>query len=339
MKNNKLILLALIVLTGCVSNTSSNISTNTSSSSKETSSKEPSSSSSNIVESSSFSSSISSTTSSSTYVYEPIKYINIEAKPIEEDPYKDLTHDTFYANYTEAISYEDAKLRTEYGFISGSIDFSNGLKESNTIYSGEDFVKFGNYTYGVNKSNQVISYEMNFADGSQKTIYKGAGYVTLEEVAAYILAFGEVPANSNYNKNKTGQSQSIAKWGKYGRVNIGAYSNDVSKYPNEPELPTKDSNGKLYQYTETDIGLNDYNNGSKITRGAYRVCFTSSYQDGTEITDVRERHVFFTGNHYYDFEEYLNYYGGWGDIFGYETGNKVSPTPYIEAVIVDKNTL
>ena len=41
----------------------------------------------------------------------------------------------------------------------------------------------------------------------------------------------------------------------------------------------------------------------------------------------------------YDFEEYLNYYGGWGDIFGYETGNKVSPTPYIEAVIVDKNTL
>ena len=38
----------------------------------------------------------------------------------------------------------------------------------------------------------------------------------------------------------------------------------------------------------------------------------------------KERFVFFTGNHYYDFEEYLNYYGGWGDKFGYETGNKAS---------------
>ena len=339
MKKNKFILLALIVLTGCISNTSTNsnkISSSSSSTLEQTSSTSSllSSSSSSTLEQSSSS---SSTSSSSIYVYEPIKYITVESNPLENDPYKDLTRDTFYANYTEASSYEDAKLRTEYGFISGSIDFSNGLKESNTIYSGDEFVKFGNYTYGVNMSNQIISYEMNLPDGSQKTIYKGAGYVTLEEVAAYILAFGEVPANSNYNKNKTGQSQSIAKWGKYGRVNIGAYSNDVVKYPNEPELPTKDSTGKLYQYTETDIGLDSYNNGNSITRGAYRVCFTSSYKDGSLITDVRERHVFFTGNHYYDFEEYLNYYGGWGDKFGYETGNRVSPTPYIEAKIVDKN--
>lgn len=317
--NKKFIILISIILSGCVSNTSSTVlSTNNSSTSFNTS---------------------TSVLSSSVYVYEPVQYVQIESNPLENDPYIGLTHSAFYSNYTEATSYEDALLRTEYGFISGSIDFSNGLKDSNTIFSGDDFIKFGNYTYGINEFKEIISYEMNLPDGSQKTIYKGAGYVTLEEVAAYILAFGEVPANSNYNKNKNGQSQSISKWWKYGRVNVGNYSNDVSRYPNEPELPTKDSNGKAYKYTETDIGLDDYNSGTRINRGAYRICFTSSYSDGTPIEDVRERYVFFTENHYYDFEEYLNYYGGWGDKFGYYTGNQVSPTPYIKAVIIDKNTL
>ena len=41
----------------------------------------------------------------------------------------------------------------------------------------------------------------------------------------------------------------------------------------------------------------------------------------------------------YDFEEYLNYYGGWGDKFGYETGNSQTPTKHVKAIIVDKNTL
>ena len=337
--NNKVLIISLLLLTGCNSNSSIFNSSNQSSELSNSSIYNSSNQSSELSNSSIKEISNTNSYSSSSYIYEPIRYVQIDSNPIEKDPYTGLSHSEFYSNYTEATSYEDAKLRTEYGFISGSIDFSKGLKESNTIFSGENFVKFGNYTYGVNISNQIISYEMNLPDGSHKTIYKGAGYVTLEEVAAYILAFGEVPANSNYDKNKNGQSQSIAKWGKYGRVNVGKYSNDVSRYPNEPELPTKDSNGKLYQYTETDIGLSDYNNGSYIDRGAYRVCFTSSYKDGSKITDVRERYVFFTGNHYYDFEEYLNYYGGWGNKFGYETGNKVSPTPYIEAKIIDKNTL
>ena len=350
---NKLLILSLFLLTGCNFNISSYnsltkhssqtssstvaLSSPVSSSTEEVNSSIASSSSSSSSSSSTSSSVISS--SSSTYTYEPVQYIKVDDNPINIDPYVGLSHDEFYRNYTEATSYEDALLRTKYGFISGSIDYNSNLHESNTIYEGKDFLKFGNYTYGINSNNEVVSYNINYTNGSSKTIYKGAGYVALEEVAAYILAFGEVPANSNYNKNKTGQSQSIAKWGKYGRVNVGKYSNDVVKYPNEPELPTKDSNGKKYQYTETDIGLAIYNNGSKITRGTYRICFTSSYLDGSKITDVRERFVFFTGNHYYDFEEYLNYYGGWGNKFGYETGNNVSPTPYIKAKIVDKNSL
>ena len=47
-------------------------------------------------------------------------------------------------------------------------------------------------------------------------------------------------------------------------------------------------------------------------------------------------YVFYTGNHYNDFREYLNYFGGWGEIFGNETGggtlsskSHYNPTPYV----------
>ena len=328
---NKVLLPLLILLSGCVTNnvSSSNVNNSTSSNVSSTTS--------SVVSSSS--TVVSSSSSSSTYTHEPVQYVPVESNPINGDPYEGMTRETFYANYTEATSYEDALLRTSHGFISGTITYPESIHESNTIFSSEDFLKFDNYTYGVNEKNEIVSYNINTKEGTYKTIYYGAGYITLEEVAAYILAFGEVPANSNYDKGSKGKSESIATWGVYGRVNIGNYSNDVSKYPNEPELPTHDSNKKAYKYTETDIGIAGYNNGSSINRGTYRICFTSSYADGSKITDVRERYVFFTGNHYYDFEEYLNYYGGWGNKFGYETGNRQSPTQHVKAVIVDKNSL
>jgi hypothetical protein len=46
--------------------------------------------------------------------------------------------------------------------------------------------------------------------------------------------------------------------------------------------------------------------------------------------------VFYTYNHYNDFQEYLNYYGGWGEMFGNVTGGGTlsskydcNPTPYV----------
>ena len=170
-------------------------------------------------------------------------------------------------------------------------------------------------------------------------IKEKAHRATLEEVVAYIFAFGEVPPNSNYDKGTKGKNASIAEWGIYGRVNIGKYSNDVVKYPNEPELPTHDSKGKAYQYIETDIGLTNYNNGNKIDRGTCRLVYTQEYKDGTRVRDIDERYVFYTYNHYGDFEEYLNYYGGWGTRFGSESSSTSTPSPYIKALIVDKNTL
>ena len=310
MMNKKfLLVLTSLLLSGCPS-----INTNSASSSKENLSTSNNESASNTIK------------NDSSY------------NELYEDPYIGVSSYDFYANYKEANSYLDAMYRTQHGFISGSIEYTSHIPLKNTIYDGDDFIKFNNYSYGYNENNEIISYNINTKDGTYKTIYKGAGYVALEEVAAYILAFGEVPPNNNYHKTN-GRNESIEKWGKYGRVNVGEYRNDISKYPTEPELPTKDSTGRLYQYIETDFGLNEYNDGYSITRGTYRIVFTGEYSNGGKVTDIKERHVFYTYNHYEDFQEYLNYYGGWGDRFGYETSDYTTPTPYIEALIVDKNAL
>ena len=50
--------------------------------------------------------------------------------------------------------------------------------------------------------------------------------------------------------------------------------------------------------------------------------------------------MFYTYNHYNDFQEYLNYYGGWGAMFGNITGGGTlsskydyNPTPYVKSVL------
>ena len=62
------------------------------------------------------------------------------------------------------------------------------------------------------------------------------------------------------------------------------------------------------------------------------------------LTDVYvgEVYLFYTYNHYNDFEEYLNYYGGWGEMFGNITGGgqmsskyNCNPTPYVEVSLRD----
>jgi hypothetical protein len=128
-------------------------------------------------------------------------------------------------------------------------------------------------------------------------------------------------------------SEAISKWGKYGRVNNNSFSGDISKYPYEPELPNILGTNKIY-YNEIDFGtignytLSNrnktynqvaYNNGSSITRGAVRIVYVSD----TKVKSIDERYVFYTYNHYNDFQEYLNYHNGWGYRFGNESaGNE-----------------
>lgn len=262
------------------------------------------------------------------------------------DPYVGITSSEFYANYQPAESYLDAYYRSQHGFMSGSIEEQdqeptvseyrpkeNGLfvKNSAALYSAD-----GNTYYVVNAYGEVVN-----------EIYKGGGYVTLEEVAAYLMAFGNIPANYSPDKNT---KPSDSPWGEYLRVNHSRFSGDTSRYPYEPALPNISGCGGSLTYYELDIGTtgNDcdpsyqptkYNNGSKITRGASRIVYARSGKNGV-ITEVGERYLFYTYNHYNDFREYLNYEGGWGEMFGNITGggklsntSRYNPTPYVSVTL------
>ena len=260
------------------------------------------------------------------------------------DPYAEVNKEEFYASYEPAKDYVDAYYRTLHGLMSGSIEpqdqyatlaeyrpSENGvyLKNTDTYYS-ED----GNTYALLDAYGNVASF-----------IYKGAAYVVLEEVAAYVFAFGEIPANHSESK-KTKPTESI--WGEYLRVNHTKFSGDTSKYPYEPILPRISGCGGDYQYYEMDIGTTGttcdpsysaviYNNGSRITRGAARIVYSRFDRNGNKIIEADEKYLFYTDNHYNDFREYLNYEGGWGEIFGNITGGGTlssktdyAPTQYPE---------
>ena len=110
---------------------------------------------------------------------------------IPADKYQNMTAAEFYADYKPAVSYVDALLRSAEGFMSGDItvpdqapvtpsympmDGEKYVRNSSTYYSD------GGYTYTVvdSRGREVLK------------IYKGGGYITLEEVAAYVYAFGEI---------------------------------------------------------------------------------------------------------------------------------------------------
>ena len=262
------------------------------------------------------------------------------------DPYVNMSEAEFYANYKPATTYKDAYYRTLHYFMSGSIEeqdqeptlsehrpMENGLYIRNTsaLYS-ED----GNTYYVIDAEGNIVN-----------RIFKGAAYVTLEEVAAYVFAFGDVPAN--YSESKRTKPYN-SPWGEYLRVNHTEFSGSTTKYPYEPKLPDISGCGGSLRYYEIDIGTTGtdcdprypaviYNNGSRIERGAARIVYSRYDRNGDEIIDLDEKYLFYTYNHYNDFQEYLNYEGGWGEMFGNITGggtisskNDYNPTPYVAVI-------
>jgi hypothetical protein len=206
------------------------------------------------------------------------------------------------------------------------------LKNSHRNYSGD-----GNTYLILNANGEVVN-----------TIYKGGAYVTLEEVAAYLFAFGDIPAN--YTSNKKG-SPSTSIWGEYLRLNNTQFSGSTTKYPYEPELPNISGCGGDLDYFEIDLGtsgtdtgngykISKYNDGKTITRGAARIVYSRYDANGNNIIDIDEKFVFYTYNHYNDFQEYLNYENGWGEMFGNITGGGTlssktdyNPTPYVDVIL------
>lgn len=263
------------------------------------------------------------------------------------DPYANMTAEEFYADYTPACCYEDANYRSRHYFLSGSLEVpgqyavvseyqpqtADGLLIRNTDCFYEDDGR----TYVV-----VDCYGQEVM-----RIYQCGAYITLEEVAAFMYAFGGKVDNlpANYTSKKT-TNASNSPWGKYLRSNHSHFSGNTNKYPYEPELPDiKGCGGKL-QYWELDIGTTGtttpgyapkpYNEGGSISRGAARLVYGRQDLNGNGKFEENEVYVFYTFNHYNDFMEYLNYYGGWGEVFGNVTGGgeyssktNCNPTPYV----------
>ena len=267
----------------------------------------------------------------------------------DSDPYVNVDKEAFYANYTPACCYVDACYRTEHFLLSGTLEVPGQYvresayqpMEGDTYIRNTDcfYLDDGNTYAVVDCTGDVVLY-----------IYKGAAYITLEEVAAYMYAFGGkdcvLPANyTSAKKTKPANSP----WGEYLRVNHSYFKGDTNKYPYEPELPNISGCGGDLQYYELDIGTTGtttpgyspklYNDGTGIERGAARIVYTRQDLNNNGIYEDDEIYVFYTHNHYNDFREYLNYYGGWGEMFGNVTGGgeyssktNANPTPYPETV-------
>ena len=264
----------------------------------------------------------------------------------ESDPYEDVTAEEFYENYTPACCYEDACYRSEHYFLSGSLDVPGQYAVDADYQPTEGGLYVRNTdTYYLDDGNTYVVVD-GYGDEVMR-IYKGGAYITLEEVAAYMYAFGgssnAIPANYTTKKStKVGTNP----WGEYLRVNHSYFTGDTSKYPYEPELPNISGCGGDLQYFELDIGTTGtetpgyaaapYNTGTKITRGAARIVYARQDLNGDGVYSQDEIYVFYTHNHYNDFREYLNYYGGWGEMFGNVTGGgeyssktACNPTPYV----------
>ncbi len=267
----------------------------------------------------------------------------------DSDPYVNVDKAAFYADYAPACCYVDACYRTEHFLLSGSMEVPGQYVEEarHQPMQGDTYVRNIDAIYEDDGNTYVVVDSQGIP---VLKIYKGAAYITLEEVAAYLYAFGGsnciLPANYT---SKKATNVGSSPWGEYLRSNHSYFKGDTRKYPYEPELPNIAGCGGDLQYYELDIGTTGtetpgyaarpYNDGSKITRGAARIVYTRQDLNKNGVFEEDEVYVFYTHNHYNDFREYLNYYGGWGEMFGNITGGgqyssktDYNPTPYQETV-------
>lgn len=266
----------------------------------------------------------------------------------ESDPYENVDTEAFYSNYTVACCYADACYRTEHHLMSGYLEVPGQYAEISEYQPTDSYGQLIRNTDSFYMDDGNTYVVLNAYGAEVLRVYKGAAYITLEEVAAYMFAFGgssqDLPANYTAKKVKYVGTD---PWGIYLRGNHSAFSGDTSKYPYEPALPRITGCGGDMQYYEIDIGttgtdtgngyaVKPYNDGNKIERGAARIVYTRIDRNRNGTFETDEVYLFYTCNHYNDFREYLNYYGGWGEIFGNQTGGgtlsdkyNCNPTDYV----------
>lgn len=235
-----------------------------------------------------------------------------------QDPYVNVDKPQFYNNYEPAESYEDAYYRTKHQLMSGDITPQDHIAIEG-VKEGSAYIKCSTATYVLDADGDYLAYIPNSNSSSNHIIFYGAAYTSLDEIAAYMLAFGEQPINTYYDKGSSGRSQAVAEWGIYGRTNYGQFYAS-SSYKYQPTFPSG------VTWVESDFGtiggfsagggiILAYNNGTSITRGTARLVYSKK----PGIVPIEERYVFYTYNHYNDFQEYLNYDNGWTARYGNES--------------------
>lgn len=271
------------------------------------------------------------------------------------DPYQDINSfedvKNFYTfPYKRATSYEDAQYRTKHHLISGDYNASDYKVAINNENTNSTATVYRNnvtdYTYRPDKSYE--SYKLYSLDGTYETIYYGGAYSSINEVAAYLFAFGETPANiMSSNSDYTNAAERY----RYGRVNDNEYSGpQAKKYVYEPALygQIRGKTNKL-NYNETDFGDWVYYNDTvydtkydptvyvtenkEYARGVMRFCYITKSDNASTFDDLNNRRVYFTYNHYNDFVEFLNYKDGFGKVFG----NMTEGREYNGKVAYDKD--
>ena len=137
-----------------------------------------------------------------------------------------------YKDASPALSYAEALERSRLGLLSGLDhvpDQAPQISEYRPM-QGDAYIR-NNEPWFIDENTYVV---VDACGNEVLRVYRGGAYITLEEVAAYVYAFGDVPANY-VNSKKTQPEASI--WGEYLRLNHSAFSGNTEKYPYEPVLP------------------------------------------------------------------------------------------------------
>lgn len=266
------------------------------------------------------------------------------------DPYVGVSKEAFYADYTPACCNQDAEHRSKHGLLSGLLEVPGQYAQEAEDRPQEQgqLVRNTSAVYLDDGNTYVV---LDSQGNEVLRVHRAGGYITLEEVAAYMYAFGGESLPANYTTKKKSKPQS-SPWGEYLRMNHSKFLGNTSKYPYEPELPDISGCGGDLEYYEMDIGTTGtstpgyapkpYIKGNTVTRGAARVVYARQDLNGNGTYETDELYVFYTHNHYNDFREYLNYYGGWGEVFGNMTGGgeyssttNANPTPYVPTAYAD----
>ena len=103
--------------------------------------------------------------------------------------YTNVNKEAFYANYTPACCLVDATYRSAHFLLSGSLEVpgQDAQPAENRPMQDGKFVRNLDARYEDDGNTYIV---VDSRGKEVLRIYQGGGYITLEEVAAYMYAFG-----------------------------------------------------------------------------------------------------------------------------------------------------